>query len=126
MQPPPFTGSPSVAHAVDLPSSGVPDVIHLKVLPPSRECQIQLVSDESEPGPLVYTRWGSVGSSRRSCSKPTPPMPLMTGCPKVGGPEVVVAKLSTTSEPPIAQRMKTRKMRRVEIPDSEPGFFFII
>ena len=45
-----------------------------------------LVSDDSAPGTLVYRRFAFVGSSRRSCSKPTPWMPLIVGCPNVGGP----------------------------------------
>src|SRR4029077_15958122 len=45
--------SPPPAHGVGFPTLAVPAVTHLKVLPPSSECQIQLVSEESEPGTLV-------------------------------------------------------------------------
>src|SRR5713226_2939965 len=45
--------SPPPAHGFGFPSLAVPAVTHLKVLPPSSECQIQLVSDDREPGTLV-------------------------------------------------------------------------
>src|SRR5712692_2139489 len=49
----PSSVSPPPAHAVGLPVSGAAERTHLKVFPPSRDCQIQLVFDESEPGTLV-------------------------------------------------------------------------
>src|SRR5215831_11578068 len=45
--------SPPPAQGLGLPSLAVAAVTHLKVLPPSSECQIQLVSEDSEPGTLV-------------------------------------------------------------------------
>src|SRR5205807_8555704 len=45
--------SPPPAHGFGFPSLAVAAVTHLKVLPPSSECQIQLVSEESAPGTLV-------------------------------------------------------------------------
>src|SRR5437773_403269 len=46
--------------------------------------------EDRDPGELVYTRFGSEGSSRRSSSKPFPWTPLIVGSPKVG---VVLATL---------------------------------
>src|SRR5204863_4188175 len=54
----PVSVSPPPKQVVAFPSSGIASTTHLKVLPPSRECQIQLVSEESEPGALVYNRFG--------------------------------------------------------------------
>ncbi len=45
--------SPPPAQGLVLPIFGSEAVTHLKVLPPSLEIQIQLVSEESEPGTLV-------------------------------------------------------------------------
>src|SRR5438477_9253991 len=45
--------SPPPWHVVTLPSRGAAPTTHLNVLPPSRECQTQLVSAESVPGALV-------------------------------------------------------------------------
>src|SRR5205823_1336877 len=45
--------SPPPWHVVTLPSSGAAPTTHLKVRPPSSECQTQLVSAEREPGALV-------------------------------------------------------------------------
>src|SRR5207249_12236576 len=96
----PVSVSPPPKQVVTFPSRGVAPTTHLKVLPPSRECQIQLVSEESEPGTLVQRRFGFEGSTRRPCSKPTPPMPLMIGCPKVTLAGVGPAKLTMASMAP--------------------------
>src|SRR5438874_5716977 len=45
--------SPPPAHVLGFPVLGAAAVTHLKVLPPSVERQIQLVSEEREPGTLV-------------------------------------------------------------------------
>src|SRR6267378_3082987 len=45
--------SPPPAHGFGFPSLAVPAVTHLKVLPLSSECQIQLVFEDREPGTLV-------------------------------------------------------------------------
>jgi len=65
------------------------------------------------------------GSTRRPCSKPTPPMPLMIGCPKVGV-DGGAAKLSIASKAPTEQRVKARKARRLKRPDCEGDFFLMI
>src|SRR2546430_14882962 len=49
----PVSVSPPPAQVVYFPSRAVAATTHLKVLPPSRGGQTQLVSDESEPGTLV-------------------------------------------------------------------------
>jgi hypothetical protein len=78
--------SPPPAHATALPVCGAELGTHLNVCPPSSERQIQLVSDESAPGTLAYTRAELVGSKRRSSSKPTPWTPTIVGWPKLGVP----------------------------------------
>src|SRR5256885_266973 len=45
--------SPPPKHVVTLPTSGAAPTTHLKVLPPSSECQTQLVSADKLPGALV-------------------------------------------------------------------------
>ena len=47
--------SPPPAHVgrLYLPSRGAAPVTHLKVFPPSRDFQTQLLSEESDPGTLV-------------------------------------------------------------------------
>src|SRR6478735_8398989 len=49
----PSSVSPPPLHVVTFPSKAVAPTTHLKVLPPSRECQIQLVFAEAVPGALV-------------------------------------------------------------------------
>src|SRR4029079_19028476 len=108
----PVSVSPPPKQVVAFPSKGMASTTHLKVLPPSSECQIQLVSEESEPGALVYNRFGFEGSTRRPCSKPTPPMPLMTGCPKMDGdPAVGAAKLTIARNAPTQHRVKATTTR---------------
>src|SRR5213596_2746701 len=123
----PVSVSPPPKQVVAFPSRAVAPTTHLKVLPPSKECQIQLVSEESEPGTLVYRRFAFEGSTRRPCSKPTPPMPLMIGCPKLGGAGLGFGapKLTIASKTPTEQRVKATKARGLKRPDCEEGFFFI-
>src|SRR5207248_6270720 len=126
----PVSVSPPPKQVVAFPSRAVAPTTHLKVLPPSKECQIQLVSEESDPGTLVYRRFAFEGSTRRPCSKPTPPMPLMIGCPKVsgagcGGVGGDAAKLTMASNAPTQQRVKAAKARELKRPDCEVDFFFM-
>jgi len=65
------------------------------------------------------------GSTRRPCSKPTPPMPLMIGCPKVGV-DGDVPKLNVASHAPAEQSASAMKIRKVRRPDWEAEFFFIV
>src|SRR6266576_2124647 len=81
--------SPPPAHVVYFPVSGAEAGTHLKVFPSSVDSQTQLVSEESAPGTLVYT-WPEV-STRTSSSNPTPPIPLIVGCPKVTSGETACA-----------------------------------
>src|SRR5438105_12448618 len=123
--------SPPPAQGFGLPSLAVAAVTHLKVFPPSTEFQIQLVSLERDPGTLVKTRFGLVGSSRKSCSKPTPWMPLIVGCPKVGDGAVAAAtgtaglddrEARTTRDPKNARRgtLLSTKASLVQAAEASP------
>src|SRR5207302_10579572 len=54
-------------------------------------------------------------------------MPLMIGCPKVGGAGLGLgaAKLAIASKTPTEQRVKATKARGLKRPDCEEGFFFM-
>src|SRR5437762_1696 len=54
-------------------------------------------------------------------------MPLMIGCPKVGGAGLGfgAAKLTIASMAPTEQRVKATKARGLKRPDCEEGFFFM-
>src|SRR5437764_14215670 len=54
-------------------------------------------------------------------------MPLMIGCPKVGGVGLGLgaAKLTIASKTPTEQRVKATKARGLKRPDCEEGFFFM-
>src|SRR5947199_7263147 len=54
-------------------------------------------------------------------------MPLMIGCPQVGGAGLglCAAKLTIVSNTPTEQRVKATKARGLKRPDCEEGFFFM-
>src|SRR5437660_8568011 len=54
-------------------------------------------------------------------------MPLMIGCPKVGGAGLGLgaAKLTIASKAPTEQRVNATKARGLKRPDCEEGFFFM-